>query len=661
MSFLPALLVLLGAAAVLRADDHLAVQQPAAPVARPFAPKDVRLLDGPFKKAMEINGKYILSIDPDRLLHTFRLTAGLASVAKPLDGWENPNCGLRGHFTGHYLSACARMYECTGDPRYRDNAEKVIGGMAECQKAIGTGYLSAFPASAFDILESKYWGVWAPYYTIHKIMAGLLDCHDAFGDKQAIAIAESMSDYFSKRMSRLSKEQIDSVLRTNRRAPQNEFGGMSDVLHRLYSITGRKSDLLLADLFDRPWIVDRMAGKDDMLDKLHANTHIPQAIGWWQHYLVTGDVKFRDAARFFWEQVARHRSYIEGGNSNGEHFSPLGQEALQLGPATSETCNLHNMLKLTRAIFQDVPDAELGDYYEKGLYNHILGSIEPESGATIYYLSLQPGGFKVYSDPMESFWCCNGTGMENHAMYGDGIYFHSGSRLWVNLYIASELDWLKKGVTVRQETAYPSEQGSTLEFRIKAPRELEINLRIPAWATNGVSVFINGNKISGIPRPGSFLPVKRIWNDGDRLRIDLPMSLRTYHASDDAKTVAFMYGPVVLAGELGRANYPPSDHAKKQLELAKLPVPMVPALVDVDPDKSGEWLRPVADTPLNFRSGNATRPENLVFSPLNSIHHQRYVVYWKCLTEKEWKDAECKRLSQQSSPLPGPGGSSTPH
>ena len=597
--------------------------------AEPFPLTRVRLLDGPFKSAMDSDQRYILSLDPDRLLHTFRLTAGLPSQAKPLGGWEEPKGGLRGHFLGYYLTACAEMYQSTVNPVYKDQAEKVISGLAECQKAIGSGYVSAFPATVFDTLETKYGGVWAPYYTMHKLMAGLLDCYQAFVDKQALQVAEGMADYFAGRMAKLTPEQIDKVLKTNSHAPQNEFGGMSDVLHRLYLDTGRPSDLKLANLFDRDWIVDPMAKGEDTLPKLHANTHIAQAIGWWTHYIVTGDQKYLDAARNFWASVTRHHSYAEGGNSNKEHFCNPGAEAGALSPETAETCNVYNMLKLTRDLFQTAPSVEFGDYYEKALLNHILGSIDPETGTTIYFLNLYPGGFKVYSTPLDSFWCCNGTGMENHAKYGESIYFHSGKKLWVNLYIASELDWKQLGVTIRQGTSYPVEQGSTLRFSMAKPQEFEVILRIPSWATNGNSVTLNGRKLDLYPTGGTLLPVKRVWNDGDTLKLDLPMRLRTYHPPDDPKTSAFFYGPVLLAGELGHENYPSSDHAKGQLDLAKQPVTSPPLLLDADSDHPFQWLRPVPGKPLSFNSGSATRPANIIFSPLYSIHHQRYAVYWE--------------------------------
>lgn len=633
---------------VLLHGENLAPVPPAvSTVLKPFHLSEVRLLDGPFKSAMELDGKYILSLDPERLLHTFRLTAGIPSKAEPLGGWEKPGSGLRGHFTGHYLSACALMYQSTGDPRYKENAEKVVAGLDACQKAIGTGYLSAFPATAFDTLESKYGGVWAPYYTIHKIMNGLLDCYETFDDQQALKIVQGMADYFSGRMDKLTPDQIEGVLHTTKQGPQNEFGGMSDVLHRLSSITGRAEDLKLANLFDRPWIVDPMAEGHDTLQGLHANTHIPQAIGWWRHYLTTGEKHYRDAARFFWQEVALKRSYVEGGNSNGEHFFPLGLESKKLGAATAETCNVYNMLKLTRELFLAAPDAELGDYYEKALYNHILGSIDPNDGMTTYFLALGSGLFKVYATPLESFWCCNGTGMENHAKYGDSIYFHDEGSLWVSLYIASELDWKERGIRMRQETTYPQEQGSRFRFHLEKPVKMTMNLRIPGWATNGVSVSINDKPLQVDAKPGSYLPVKRLWQDGDLLGISLPMSLRVHHAEDDPKTVAFYFGPVLLAGEMGRENYPESDHTKGKLDLTKLPVPQVPVLVGVDPDHPSEWMKPVEGKPLTFQTTNAVRPQDLTLSPLYSIHHQRYVVYWQCMTSEEWAALQQKILKQK--------------
>ena len=620
--------------APLRATDPAPV-----PKAEPFDLKEVRLLDGPFKDNMERDEKYILSLDPDRLLHTFRLNAGLPSKAQPLGGWESPGGGLRGHFMGHYLSACALMYESTGDEQFRQRADQLVTELAKCQDAIGTGYLSAFPATMFDTLEAKYGGVWAPYYTIHKIMAGLLEVHRVWGNEQALKIAVRMADYFNARMSKLSPEQIEQVLHTNKRGPQNEFGGMSEVLHQLYRLTGKPEHLKLANLFDRPWIVEPLAQHQDILQGLHANTHIPQAIGWFSHYLVTGEPLYRDAAQYFWQEVALQRSYVTGSNSNGEHFYMLGLEASQLSPSSAETCNVYNMLKLTRDLFEYTPDARYADFYEKALFNHILGSMDPDTGMTMYYFSMKPGHFKVYGSPTGSFWCCTGTGIENHAKYGDSIYFHKQDSLWVNLFIASELTWKEKGLVLRQETQFPQQQGSRLIFKLNQATELALNLRIPEWATHGVTVKVNGDIQKAEAGPQSYLTLKRLWKNEDTVELSLPMALHLHRASDDPNTVAILYGPIVLAGELGREAFPPDDHADgNPSSLSKVPSPPVPVLVN-DTTDVDSWIKPVPGKPLTFTTLKAARPADFTLVPLYRLHHQRYSVYWKVMSEAQPKES----------------------
>jgi DUF1680 family protein len=532
------------------------------------------------------------------------------------------------------------MYESTGDERFRERANQIVTGLAECQKALGTGYLSAFPATAFDTLETKYKGVWAPYYTMHKIMAGLLEVHRVFGNEAALRITIGMADYFRGRMAKLTPEQIDGVLHTTGFGPQNEFGGMSEVLHQLYALTGRPEDLAFANLFDRACIVDPLAANQDVLERLHANTHIPQAIGWWSHYLTTGDTHYRDAARNFQRMVSLNRSFVSGSNSENEHFFKLGQEAAKLSPSTGETCNVYNMLKLTRNLFQAAPDPALADFYETALFNHILGSFDPDDGMTTYYQSLKPGHFKVYGTPLNSFWCCTGTGLENHAKYGDSLYFHNDDTLWVNLFIASEVQWKEMGVSVRQETNFPKQEGTTLLIKTAKPIEFTLNLRIPSWATDGVTVKINGEAQKMTATPQSYLALKRTWKEGDRVELQLPMRLHLHRALDDAKTIAVLYGPIVLAGELGRENYPASDHTKGQHDLSKTPTPRAPALVDVDLANPSAWLKPVSGKPLTFTTVNAARPADLTLSPLYALHHQRYTVYWKTMTAPEWTAAE---------------------
>ena len=366
--------------------------------AQPFDLSEVRLLDSPFKAAQDADAKYMASLDLDRLLHNFRINAGLPTTASPLGGWEAPSCEVRGHFVGHYLTACALMYKSTGDPEWKRRADYLVVELGKCQDALGTGYLSAFPASAFDKLEAGI-HVWAPYYTIHKIMAGLFDAYQLCGNAQALDIDKKMATYFADRISKLNDDQIERTFHTTGVGPGTEFGGMSIVLHQLYGITGDFHDLELANTFDRDWLAVPLAHGEDPLADLHANTHIPQVDGFAWHYRVTGDTKYRDAAENFWQLVTDHHSFVTGSNSFAEHFAKPGIEASRLSPNTAETCNTYNMLKLTRDLFQLDPKPQYADYYERALYNHILGSIDPTTGMTTYFLSLAPVISKCIARP----------------------------------------------------------------------------------------------------------------------------------------------------------------------------------------------------------------------------------------------------------------------
>ena len=598
---------------------------------QPFDLSQVRLLDGPFKVAQDADAKYMLSLDLDRLLHNFRVNAGLPSTAKPLGGWESPSCELRGHFVGHYLTACALMYKSTGDPEWKRRVDYLVAELGKCQDALGTGYLSAFPSSNFDKLEAGI-HVWAPYYTIHKIMAGLLDAFQLCDSAQALDIDKKMSTYFADRISKLNDEQIERTFHTTGVGPGTEFGGMSIVLHQLYGITGDYHDLALANTFDRDWLAVPLAYGEDPLDGLHANTHIPQVDGYAWHYRVTGDTKYRDAAVNFWALVTDHHSFVTGSNSFSEHFAKPGIEASQLSPTTAETCNTYNMLKLTRDLFQLDPKPQYADYYERALYNHILASIDPADGMTMYFLSLAPGHFKVYSTPADSFWCCTGTGLENHAKYGDSIYFHDDSTLWVNLFIPSELKWQEKGITVRQETTFPEEATTTLVFHTPRPTCLAMKLRVPYWATQGVNVKINGEVVQTAATPQSYLMLHREWNDGDRVEYSMPMSLHIHHAIDRENYVAIIYGPIVLAGEFGTDGVPSPADARDQSQFNKLPRPEIPALA-TDNEDASTWLKPVPGHTLTFQTLGVGKPADVTMMPLYAIRNERYTVYWRMGTQ----------------------------
>src|SRR5665213_1573840 len=413
--------------AILAIADTPAMKSPR--VAEPFPLTDVRLLDGPFRDAMLGEQKYLLNLDPDRLLHTFRLNVGLPSSARPYGGWESPTTELRGHTLGHYLSACSLMYASTGDERFKQRVDYIVGVLAQCQSnspAAGfhEGYLSAFPESFIDRVEQGK-QVWAPWYTLHKILAGLLEANRQCGNQQALQVAEKMADWVKFRVDNLSHEQMQRSLNT-------EQGGMNEALANLYDLTGNTNYLALSAAFNQESVLNPLAQDQDRLNGLHANTQIPKLMGVTREYEFTGDTRYLTMANTFWNSVALDRSYVIGGDSDTEHFFPTNQFDRHLSPDTCETCNTYNMLKLTRELFSLEPDAQKVDFYERALYNDILASQDPETDMFTYFMSLKPGHFKVYSTPDNSFWCCVGTGMENHSKYGDTIYFHTDDSLFVN-------------------------------------------------------------------------------------------------------------------------------------------------------------------------------------------------------------------------------------
>ncbi|MBM3302708.1 MAG: glycoside hydrolase family 127 protein, partial [Deltaproteobacteria bacterium] len=374
-------------------------------------------------------------------------------------------------------------YASTGDSRFKDRVNAVVSELYKIQEALAErgfnpGYLSAFPEEFIDRVEKRQ-RVWAPYYTLHKIMAGLLDSYLYCDNSLALNILIKKADWVKFRMDRLTEDAQQKMLET-------EYGGMNDVLANLYAVTGNQEHLRLARLFDHKALFDPLSQGEDPLDGLHGNTQIPKMIGAARTYALTGEKTYRDIATFFWKRVVHYRSYVIGGNTNGERFFPVEQFSRQLGTATTETCNAYNMLKLTRHLFSWEPSAETMDYYERALFNHILASQDPVTGMVCYYVPLRPGAFRTYSTPDNSFWCCVGTGMENHAKYGDSIYYHDNHSLYVNLFIASELNWREKGLVVRQETKFPDEDRTRLTFRTRKPVRLALKVRYPGWAVSGI-------------------------------------------------------------------------------------------------------------------------------------------------------------------------------
>ena len=603
-----------------------------APVkVEPFAMSQVRLLPSIFLDAAEWNRGYMGRLPADRLVHNFRLNAGLPSTAQPLGGWEEyipfdpsqPRASsrgeLRGHFTGHYLSALAQNYASMGDKEAKAKGDQMVATLAECQQKLGAGgYLSAFPSEWFDRLDARK-PVWAPFYTIHKIMAGMLDMYTLAGNKQALAVVEGMSNWADEWTKSKPEAHMQDILNT-------EYGGMNDILYKLSAVTGNDRWAKAGDRFTKKIFFNPLALRRDELTGLHVNTHIPQVIGAAKRWEISSDMRFHDVADYFWYEVATARSYVTNGTSNGEGWlaQPRWLAAeLKRSVATAECCCSYNMLKLTRHLYSWSGEPGYFDYYERALYNHRLGTIQPKTGYTQYYLSMTPGAWKTFNTEDQSFWCCTGTGVEEYSKLNDSIYWRDDDGIYVNLFIPSELDWSERGLKLRQETRFPEQQSTSLTVTAARPAPLALRLRIPAW-TRGASVKLNGRDMDTTPTPGSYLTLTRAWKAGDKIELTLPMRLTAEAMPDDPKMQAFLYGPLVLAGDLGSEGLTEANQIgpnAPRLQRAPIDIPTFQA-GGSDPSA---WIKPAAG-PLAFRTAGQSR--DVTLTPLNSLFGKRYSVYW---------------------------------
>jgi len=605
--------------------------------AEPFPMTDVRLLPSFWKETMELNRSYLYSLPNDRLAHNFRETAGIPSDADPLGGWEEPKGELRGHYIGHYLSACAMLYASTGDEFIRTKANELVGMLAACQAK--DGYLSAFPREEFDRLRA-FKDVWAPFYTYHKILAGMIDMYEHTGNRQALDVAERMAGWAQAFAQPFSEDDWQKVLLT-------EQGGMMESAYNLYGITGDAKYRDLAVRFEHKKILDPLARGEDMLAGNHANTNIPKVIGAARGYELTGDERLKAISENFYRFVTEHHAYCTGGTSNSEFWHAPDAVASQLGPDTEECCCSYNMMKLARHLYGQDPDAKFFDYYERVLYNVRYGTQNP-NGLLAYFVSLTPGMYKTFGTPLDSFWCCTGTGSEEYTKLNDSIYWHDENAVYVNLYIPSVLDWREHGLKVRQTTKFPEEEQITFTVESAPANATAIKLRIPYWATKGVAVAVNGEPVKAEAAPSSYATVERTWKAGDVVTLDIPLVLHVDSAPDDKTEQAAMFGPLVLAARLGmegltaamlegthgprryEAGYPmpvvdtrPPTHQQWAVDGEPVPPP-TPVIVD------GVWFEKVEGSrefPLMFRTKGRGPAHTLV--PLNRIMDERYSVYLK--------------------------------
>ncbi len=568
-----------------------------------------------------------LSLSPDRFLSLFRKGAGLTPKAPNYGGWELPENGA-GRCLGHYLSALSLQYRATGDGRFKTRIDYIVDELATCQDAYGNGYVGALPEEreVFARLAANdgraLYKSRVPWYVIHKLMAGLRDAYLLTGNVKARTVLVKLCDWEIATTQGVDDTQFQIML-------DQEHGGIREVLADVYAITGDPKYLTLANRFAHRKVLEPLARQEDKLAGLHANTQIPKIVGSARIYELTGADREAGIARYFWDEVIAHHTYAIGGDSSDEHFE--APDKLSLTVTTAETCNTYNMLKLTRHLFEWNPQVKYADYYERALYNDILASQEPATGMFTYYIALLSGHYRVYSTPTDSFWCCVGTGMENHTQYGNSIYFHNENELFVNLFIPSVLDWKDKDFRLRQETTYPKSDTMTFKIQAKHPVNLVLKLRYPAWAKPGMNVTVNGELLVTDAQPGSYATIQRVWHDGDRVEVRIPFGLRTEAMPGDTNKISIFYGPLVLGGRLSEvtdlklryANLRAEDHYSDFPSLANHGKPVE------------DWVKPVSGKSLTFQTVGVGWPHDVTLIPFYQLAHDRYVVYWNWLSHGE--------------------------
>lgn len=531
---------------------------PTAEKLRPFSNKDVELTASWIKQREDLNVAWMESLEPDRLLHNFRVIAGLPSNAKPLEGWEAPHIGLRGHFVGHYLSTVAFLTERYTNTRLSHNLEYIVKELYKCQQANGNGYLSAFPETDFDVLETRFTGVWAPYYTYHKIMQGLLDVYIHTGNRKAYKMLEAMADYVEGRMSKLSSECIKQMMYTPQANPSNEMGGMNEVLYELYRISGNLKYLNLAGLFDPAWFLEPLVQHEDILSGLHSNTHIILVNGFAQRYEATRDEKYKAAIVNFWDILMRGHTYANGTSSGprpvattdtsrrAEHWGDPGY-LCTLSREIAESCVTHNTQRLNSYLFTWTGDPRYADTYMNMFYNAVLPVQSTSTGAYVYNLPLGSPRHKKYLKEND-FMCCSGSCIEAYSKLNSGIYYHDDSAIYVNQYIPSKVYWKERNVLLEQDGNFPKKPVVDFTLSIKRSEDFALKLFVPSWA-EGVEVYVNEERQNVEANPSSFLKIERRWSNRDKVRVEFRYGFHLKTMPGKENMLALFYGPMMLAFE----------------------------------------------------------------------------------------------------------------
>ncbi|GGE51583.1 hypothetical protein EV200_102184 [Pedobacter psychrotolerans] len=616
-----------------------------------FKLEDVRLLSSPFLKAEETDQTYMLSLNPDRLLAPYLKEAGLTPKAESYGNWENT--GLDGHIGGHYVSALSLMYASTGDAKVKERLNYMLDELERCQLKNGNGYLSGVPGGKEIWAQIKSGNIkaasfslngrWVPLYNIHKTFAGLHDAYAIAGNEKAKQMLIKLTDWCIDLVAGLSDQQIQELLKS-------EHGGLNEVFADVYAITGDKKYLKLARQFSDQSVLKPLLLQKDALNGMHANTQIPKVIGFEQIALVDQDTSWGKAADFFWQTVVNNRTVAIGGNSVREHFHPANDFSSMIesreGP---ETCNSYNMLKLTKQLFLDAPSIKYLDYYERTLYNHILTS-QRASGGFVYFTPMRPGHYRTYSNPQESFWCCVGSGLENHGKYGELIYAHDDQNLYVNLFIPSVVNWTEKGITLTQENNFPKQEFTQLKLKLSGTKRFSIRLRHPSWVAAGqMTILVNGKKTVAKALGNGYVSIDRIWSSGDVIKVALPMHNTTEFMPDGSDWVAFLHGPIVLAAELDTLSQPNLTADGSRMghiaSGALFPVSEAPLVFGQKQDLAAQ-LVPVKNQSLTFNAEKAIyqpKYKSLKLVPFYELAERRYVVYFP-YTNPENLDARTKAI-----------------
>ena len=614
----------------LKSATGQAIQNAVPEVAKPLPLSAVRVTGGPLKRAQDLNGEYLLKLEPDRMLAYYRKRAGLTPKAEGYTGWDGDGRNLTGHIAGHYLSGVSLMYAATGDVRFKERADYIVKELKEVQDKNGDGYLGAleglrekFAEVTSGNIKSSFFdlnGLWSPWYTLHKTYAGLRDAYRYTGNRTALELETKYAAWAESIMSKLNDEQTQKMLNT-------EFGGMNEVFADLYADTGDKRWLALSHRFDHHAFVDPLKRREDKLAGQHGNTQVPKMLGVLKQYIYGGDPADGVASEYFWDIVVNDHSYATGGHGKDEYFGPPDELAERVDGRTNETCNVYNMLKMTRTLFAIKPDIKYAEFEERALFNHILASIDPEDGRTCYMVPIGRGVRHEYQDMSRSFTCCVGSGMESHGLHGDGIYFQGKDRLWVNLYVPSTANWSAVGANLVMDTGFPEGDTANLKVTLTKPKQLTLAFRRPAWAGDAFEVKVNGRPVNTTVKPGSYVEIKRTWKTGDSVSLKLPKTLRIEGLPDNKNRAALMWGPLVLAGDLGPERRGPSDP--------------VPSFVAAEKPVT-EWLQPVPDRFGVFQTVgvgkvNDGSEKQLEFVPFYRLHRRLYGIYFDLYTSEAWE------------------------